>query len=296
MNDSPYPADETLILKGVAGKFIQDSSRVYSNLGQEIIITTEDKIRLCLIEHLSRMEKRNAWITPLGILLTIVIVFPTTTFRDAFYLSAATWQAMFVIGGVICFGWLIRSIWNAQVSSSMNDVVAEIKQTGIVHESGDIGSEHTSKTFPILSGINGVFAYSPDGPWQRPVICSPIHGAWDAALQSIQGAKWVWIKEKPSDKEAQEGQFVWHRLSFTIARQQIGAATLTLWVDDFVKLLINGKFVRKISMPDNLVTVDIKSYLRPGDNVMLMEIENSASPQASGTSNPTGIIYRLDVH
>jgi hypothetical protein len=110
MSSPPHDADPTRILMGFASQFMQNTSKVYSNLGQEIIITTEDKIRLCLIEHLSRMEKKNAWVAPLGILLTIIIVFPTTTFREFLFLSADTWKAIFVMAGLMAIVWLIRTI------------------------------------------------------------------------------------------------------------------------------------------------------------------------------------------
>jgi hypothetical protein len=129
---TPHASDPNQILMGSVSQFIQDSSKVYSNLGQEIIITTEDKIRLCLIEHLSRMETRNAWIAPLGILLTIIIVFPTTTFREFLFLSADSWRAIFVIGGVIATAWLIKCVLQARASSSLADVVRDIKATGIM--------------------------------------------------------------------------------------------------------------------------------------------------------------------
>lgn len=131
MSTPPHDADPTRILMGFASQFMQDTSKVYSNLGQEIIITTEDKIRLCLIEHLSRMEKRNAWIAPLGILITIIIVFPTTTFREFLFFSADTWKAIFVISGIIAVVWLARALLQARISSSLTDVVRNIKATGI---------------------------------------------------------------------------------------------------------------------------------------------------------------------
>ena len=119
-----------------AGQLIQKESKVYLNVGQEFIVTTDDKIRLCLSDHLSRMEKRRAWITPLGILLTILIVFPTTTFR-AFIFSAETWQAIFIICAVVLFGWLLHSVLQARVSTSIDDVMADIKRTAVVHEAED---------------------------------------------------------------------------------------------------------------------------------------------------------------
>jgi predicted Na+-dependent transporter len=145
MNRPPQDAGQDRFLLGAASQYMQDSSKVYFNLGQEIIISTDDKIRLCLIEHLSRMEKRKAWIAPLGILLTIIIVFPTTTFKEFLSLSADTWKAIFIIGGLLSAVWLIRSLWEARISSSLDDVVKSIKASGINQNAGQAVSQHATK-------------------------------------------------------------------------------------------------------------------------------------------------------
>ncbi len=130
INKNP-PNEQSQILKNTTTELIQQTSKVYSNVDQEIIVTTEDKIRLCLIEHLSKLEKKDSWITPFGILLTIIIIFPTTDFKDFLFLSADTWEAIFILSGLICIGWLIKSLWHLRVSSSLDEVVNIIKQTKI---------------------------------------------------------------------------------------------------------------------------------------------------------------------
>ena len=131
MNKSPRDTDRTRNLIGAASQVMQDTSIVYSNVSQEIIITTDDKIRLCLIDHLSKMEKKNGWVAPLGILLTIGIVFPTTTFREFLFLNPDVWKAIFVIGGILSFIWLIRAFIQSRQSTSLTDVVLKIKASGI---------------------------------------------------------------------------------------------------------------------------------------------------------------------
>jgi len=150
--------------------------------------------------------------------------------------------------------------------------------------------------FRILSGESGSFASSSEGPWGKPVHCKPIHRSWEDAQRSIQGARWVWIKEKPTDKEAKRGQVVWHSLSFDISQSQIKTASLTLCVDDFVNLYVNGKYLERFGGTWQPITVDIRPHLNIGVNNILMEIENSAQTNGTGLSNPSGIIYRLDVH
>src|SRR5215470_4681281 len=81
--------------------------RVDTNVTQQIIVTTADKARLCLIESLHRMERRRAWIAPAGILVTLVVVFPTTTFQDFIGLSKEYWRAIFSVATVATFIWLV---------------------------------------------------------------------------------------------------------------------------------------------------------------------------------------------
>jgi hypothetical protein len=130
MSPTKQPRKQAQIVMDIAGQKIQDASIVYVNLGQGIILTNEDKIRICLMEHLGRMEGKRAWFVPLGIFLTILVVFPTTTFHD-FLVSGDTWRAVFILCGGISFIWLIIAVIRSRVSSSLEDVVDAIKRTNM---------------------------------------------------------------------------------------------------------------------------------------------------------------------
>lgn len=103
---------------------------VHSNLDQEIIQITEDKLRLVLNQHIAAAEQRKAWIAPLGILVAIVIVFSTSTFKDVFF-KAPTWEAIFFIAGLLSLGWLIRTLWQAHNSPTVDSLVEKIKNRSI---------------------------------------------------------------------------------------------------------------------------------------------------------------------
>jgi uncharacterized membrane protein (DUF485 family) len=120
------PQITTEITASLASQLIT-ISEVNLNLSQGIIITTEDKVHICLSEHLKRMEKKNGWIAPFGIFVTIIIVLLTSTFKD-FVLDSATWRAIFIITGVISFGWLAKSIYEARHSKQLDDIVNELKK------------------------------------------------------------------------------------------------------------------------------------------------------------------------
>lgn len=100
---------------------------VHSNLDQEIIQITEDKLRLVLNQHLTKCEQRLAWVAPLGLLIAIVTAFTTATFKDALMLSAATWEAAFLITALISAAWLVKTVITAFQAPTVEDIVAKVK-------------------------------------------------------------------------------------------------------------------------------------------------------------------------
>jgi hypothetical protein len=146
----------------------------------------------------------------------------------------------------------------------------------------------------IYSGTAGKFSYSPNGPWQPPVECKPTYPNWE----KIEGAKWVWIKEKPTDEEARAGQTVWHNLSFNLnIKTKPNKAELKLAVDDLVEISINGLILTTVSLEQKVKQMDISDRIGLGINKILMKIVNRKGiiPNETSLTNPTGIIYRLDI-
>ena len=103
-----------------------DIKVVHSNLQQEVIQVTEDKLKLILNEHLANMEQRKSWVAPLGILITILLVFSTTTFKKA-YFEASTWEAFFIMAGILTTAWLVRNIILAINVKSIDGIILMIK-------------------------------------------------------------------------------------------------------------------------------------------------------------------------
>ncbi|WP_027159479.1 hypothetical protein [Methylobacter luteus] len=112
------------------GKLIPETvevTYVHSNLSQEVIKITTDKLKLILKDHLHLMERKKEWIAPLGIVITLVVVLTTTTFQEA-YFSADTWKAIFVIILVLSSLWLLKSFWYFFKSPSIEEIVEKIKK------------------------------------------------------------------------------------------------------------------------------------------------------------------------
>ena len=100
---------------------------VHSNLEQEVIQITEDRLRLTLNSHLKAAEDGNGWIAPLGIMLAIITSFVTTDFRD-FILKAPVWEAIFVISGCLSTAWLLYAISRARSAPTVDSIVELIKK------------------------------------------------------------------------------------------------------------------------------------------------------------------------
>lgn len=100
---------------------------VYLNVSQNVIVITEDKLRLELADSVKKMERKNVWIAPLGILITLSLSFVTTDFRD-FGLKASTWQAVFIIAAIIALGWLIISIIRHTNSLTIDELINNLKK------------------------------------------------------------------------------------------------------------------------------------------------------------------------
>jgi hypothetical protein len=93
---------------------------------QRVICTTEDKMELILNYHLKKAERTRDWIAPVGLLLAIMAALVTSTFQD-YLLSAETWNALFVIIGIISFVWLLWTLNAARKSIGPKDIIKDLK-------------------------------------------------------------------------------------------------------------------------------------------------------------------------
>lgn len=126
---APGQGGQTPQISGTLSGQIVQNTKVHLNLDQDAIVITEDKLRLCLMTHLGRLEQRRGWIAPLGIFVTILITLATTKFQY-FVFEAAVWKAIFVIGAIASFLWLVRAAVIALRAPNIDDVVNEMKRVG----------------------------------------------------------------------------------------------------------------------------------------------------------------------
>lgn len=115
----------------VQGEFRQTQvsvTEIHQNTSQTLIETTEDKLRLALLDHLAKVESRNRWHVPLGVLAGLVPVFLTSDFKQVANISKDSWQGAFLVLLVMNIGWLIWTIKDATKSVSVEELVERIKK------------------------------------------------------------------------------------------------------------------------------------------------------------------------
>ncbi|MBE3112063.1 MAG: hypothetical protein IMZ46_16425 [Acidobacteria bacterium] len=117
------------ISSGDIANLIARDLKVHLNLGQEAIFTTEDKVRIVLMNCIDKFESRKAWIAPLSVLITIVAVFVTTSFKDFHLLKAAVSEALFIFIALACAVWLVRTLIRVRKAPSVDDIVSDIKKS-----------------------------------------------------------------------------------------------------------------------------------------------------------------------
>lgn len=101
-------------------------SQIHGDLSQEVVRITVDRMCLILHQHRDGIQRNHDWIAPAGILLSFLLTFVTTDFKE-WFLPAATWQAVFVISAVLTAGWLIRSLAKRAKAPTLEDLIQKLK-------------------------------------------------------------------------------------------------------------------------------------------------------------------------
>ena len=132
MNQKEQPPLQSTIhiapLEGLA-----NVSELSINVSQKVIIASEDKVRLCLVEHLKSTEKKKGWVTPMGLFLAMAGTLITANFRDIL-LSASSWATVYLIAALVFLAWLVYAIIQARHSESIDDVIAALKKGAVIEK------------------------------------------------------------------------------------------------------------------------------------------------------------------
>ncbi len=107
---------------------------IHSNLDQNIIKISEDRLRLYLAEYFKRIEQGKDWLGYLGIIVTIIITFQTAVFKEFLNLSSATWQAIYIGTLIVCCGFFVKCLYQRLTSLTIDELLEKIKNRTARHD------------------------------------------------------------------------------------------------------------------------------------------------------------------
>ncbi len=103
--------------------------KVHINISQEVIITTEDKIRLSIHKYVHARSIRSDWVSPLLLLVTFLLVFTTTDFHNNFLFSGDVWKGIFIVLMFSSIAWMIFAVvYSFRHITTIDLFIREIKK------------------------------------------------------------------------------------------------------------------------------------------------------------------------
>lgn len=112
------------------GDELSKNLTIHKNVKQEIIITTEDKIKLVLINTREILKAQRDWWTPAGLLISFIATLSTSDFKDALSVPEEFWYAIFVLLTIASAIWLLISLiklYNNWGQDNLAKIIAQIK-------------------------------------------------------------------------------------------------------------------------------------------------------------------------
>lgn len=99
-----------------------------SNTGVNLITITEDKLRIILMEHETKMKKSHDWFAALGFFATVTITLFTSDFHEVFGLDPIVLKTIFWILFFVSLGYLGYTLINSILKKdSVDSVIQDVK-------------------------------------------------------------------------------------------------------------------------------------------------------------------------
>ena len=98
------------------------------NLGGGIIVIGEDRAGRILEQHARLLEKRKGWIPPLCLFLPLFLALLTTSFKSFSWIEGSLLQGAFLVGGIVCFLWLVVAVIQSLRAKSVEDVLTLLRE------------------------------------------------------------------------------------------------------------------------------------------------------------------------
>jgi putative addiction module CopG family antidote len=102
-------------------------STVHVNVGQKMIVMTEDKMRLGLDALIGTAKNRQNWHAPAGMLTTAIAAIGSAKFHDATGLSGDQWRTLFYVIMFLTLIWLVTAFAKGKPRFTVDSFVESLK-------------------------------------------------------------------------------------------------------------------------------------------------------------------------
>jgi LPS O-antigen subunit length determinant protein (WzzB/FepE family) len=128
--DTSSDINSTKLIPQPAAISTDREDNFYHNTKQDIIIITQDRIKIILTEYIAQIEKKKEWISWIGTAITLLIVLVTTDTKNIFGLSASVWTAVFIISFLVVLFCTLKAIFVAFKSKTytIDSIIREMKK------------------------------------------------------------------------------------------------------------------------------------------------------------------------
>jgi hypothetical protein len=173
---------------------------------------------------------------------------------------------------------------------------------GTASACGDCGCpSECLRTIVVTSGTSDYVRILKEGQTRyKPAVETWVHPLWP----TIEGAAWISSSYNVEDP-AEDSWRQFLRIGYIPGR--VVSASINITADNAYRLFVNGKLVGSdgtvygpgpYPQPWNWQSIeeyDLTSVLRPGLNCMRVAVRNYGLEGATCQTNPTGLIYRIDI-
>ncbi len=111
---------------------VDDSSVVHADVGQDVIVTTSDRLELKVRDHMATLKRKHEWQAPMAVFASLLLGLVTSDFKEVLGFSADFWHALFALGTFGAFCWLGaagRLAWESRNDGTVDDFLQAFKKT-----------------------------------------------------------------------------------------------------------------------------------------------------------------------
>jgi len=110
--------------------------KVHTNIAQDIIVITDDRVYRVLSPWCQSVEKCSSWVGPVSLTVTIWLTLLSATFQDKFGISKEEWSALFVFGGIVATIWCICTLYRCMCKrpQTLDQLLEQLKASSLTKQ------------------------------------------------------------------------------------------------------------------------------------------------------------------